>query len=362
MTTEPKRVRKPFEGEKGLGDIQVLTPDANGVLKYTPKNYNLLIKNLANYGRSLFRLVKIFRRSVMKDQHIVVNVSPTETYELTKKEVDAAMTRYFELVEHIKALQRQIMKKKKKPSDPASFKGIHAPIYAGEALRTFFGHQEAFGPYNVAAYFQSGTLTPDNYLMAQLPLASQGYMLRNTATMLFYDFARYQQIQNKDDGSVSDVSTNPYIQEAFNGQISSTYYVDKAMGTKVLTENLPPEIPPLNTFQLLTKNYPPGTTNKKGKDGSFNPARMQNYFLQNIGTYNFYNKSALEANPDRFKAELDYINNEQVRQTMLQEHSIVENVKEQWKQALAPSRAARNEEKKEADKAKRKANKAAGKK
>lgn len=190
-------------------------------------------------------------------------------------------------------------------------RGIFAPIIVGEAFKTLFSHKEAFGPYNIKEYYETGKIS--EYLMDKLPLASQGYALRNTISLLLYIFVHYNRLQNYDDQSTLKVDDNPYIQEAFNGEIPATWYVNKNTNKKILMKYYVDQgYDPLNTFQLLTINFPYGTVDVRGNDVSFNSKRMRTYYLQNIVNYNttyFQDPELQRQLSERLKAEHDIITN-----------------------------------------------------
>jgi hypothetical protein len=191
------------------------------------------------------------------------------------------------------------MRREKKKPNPESFSGVYAPVYAGEALRQFFNEGAlangvGFGPAQPGAV--GGEL-----LMDLLPNAKQGWLLRNTTTLLFFAYAHAQGLQDQNDGRKT--RSDPVMDRAFNGTIIAAAYpnivgqkmVEGKAGAAARQKNLTQAIPmsdavargltaPLNTYQGLQQAYP-----------EFNPGRFDTYFFQNLAAYNYYTSKMLAA-------------------------------------------------------------------
>jgi hypothetical protein len=99
----------------------------------------------------------------------------------------------------------------------------------------------------------------------------------------------------------------------------------------------------LNTYDVVRSTHP-----------TFNPARFNTYFYQNIAASNYYSKSALAADPNLAEV-VQALARDDVRQSMLAEHNLVKQVSGIWHQILEPGRKAQREARKKEQDARKKA-------
>ena len=111
--------------------------------------------------------------SLSKGEYLTYpNTEGTEPMKLTRANLKALNNEFAKEIMGLKSMMKS--GKNKQKLSPASFSGTYSPIVAGPALVKFFTMApERFGYIDPAA--QSGPT-----LMSALPLASAGYMQRNT--------------------------------------------------------------------------------------------------------------------------------------------------------------------------------------
>lgn len=277
--------------------------------------------------------------------------SPGEHLVFNRRHLKSANSKFKKAIKSLKVYFRVSMKKPRDKTPPESFKGIYTPVFAGAALQEFFNSAPGnFGFASPAA--QSGTA-----LMDLLPNARQGYLLRNTSTLLFYIYAHAQQLQDPQNGQY--VRSDDVMTRAFGGNIPATFHpaaVDGkagkvSMAVAIANGLAPPE--GKNTYQIVTES----NAGKAAKD-IFDPARFKNYYFQNLAALNYYSKTSLAADPTR-AAEVENMRDPQMLAAMLQEHNAAKQASLEWKQILEPGRKVARDARKKVLDAQKKADKAA---
>lgn len=279
-----------------------------------------------------------------------------------RRHMKSANARFRKAIEGLKNYLRVSKKKTRDPVKPESFSGTFTPVFAGDALRAYFTiAPEIFGPLSpkqAVATQQAGEA-----LMNSLPMATQGYLLRNTCTLLFYIHAHASNLQAEDNAQFA--RSDEVMMQAFGGDIPAAFFSYRGPDgkpiklpmTDAVQQGYIPQAE--NTYQVVTRLYPPGTLNKKNppQDVGFRPGRFNTYYYQNIAAANYYSKTALLAN-NALAAAAEALARDDVRQAMLQEHSIVKQVSEEWRDILEPGRKVLRDARKKANDARKKANNA----
>lgn len=203
-----------------------------------------------------------------------------------------------------------------------------------------------------------------------LPQVQQGYLLRNTTTMLFYIYAHVNSLQGGNNPVKKNnqmARSDAVMNQAFGGDIAAAHFsrrqdngkVVKVTMAKAVSSGLIPAA--LNTYQSISTLYPAanpnvpgsGTFNKKGEDTHFEPANFNTYYFQNIAAANYYSSATLR--DEQLQQNLAVISDAGIRQQMLDEHNIVKAVSNEWFQLLEPERKAERELHKKETEAARKA-------
>jgi hypothetical protein len=277
--------------------------------------------------------------------------APTTYIPFNRKHLRSANAKFSKNLLLLKNYLRVSKKKSREPVKPESFSGTYTPVFAGDALRTFFtSAPERFGPLHPVQAVQ--TNQAGDALMTQLQMVSQGYLLRNTSTMLFYIYAHANQLQDPQNAQFA--RSDDVMNAAFGGQIPAAFYAFKGTDGKSAKMPMAQAVAqgvingPMNTYQVIQVTRP-----------DFDPNRFNTYFYQNIAAANYYSKAALAADPALAPAA-EALARDDVRAAMLAEHNVVKEVSGEWHELLEPARKAqRDARKKEQDKVKKQA-KAAG--
>lgn len=276
----------------------------------------------------------------------------------TRGNLRSARTQFQDAIKELKTYFRISIKGHREPAKPADFKATYTPVFAGEALRYFFG-----GGFGAGSGF--GVLNPlgadqtaqGGALMSQLPRAQQGYLLRNTCTMLFYIYSRQNSLQNPDNAQFT--RSDEHMNAAFGGTIAASFWsIDTPVGQgttkkgKVFTKYNKVKVPMgqavadgiipavLNTYGIIESKFP--FANGEGFDpqnrtGQNPTGYFNTYFYQNIASLNQFNRTTLRTSPE-YAAIFAEIESPAVRQDMLNEHEIVKQTSAQWTELLAPTR------------------------
>jgi hypothetical protein len=325
------------------------------------------------FGEILKGLVQIFNSLVLlntalgqagKGAYLAYpnTAQPGTFIPFNRKHLRSANAKFSKQLLLLKNYLRVSKKKTRDPVAPNSFSGTYTPVYAGEALQRFFNAAPGnFGPLGPKAAAASGVAGAA--LMDSLQMVKQGYLLRNTSTMLFYVYAHANNLQARDNAQYA--SSDQVMMEAFGGQIPAAFYSYRS-GEKVEKVAMNQAVgkliqAPMNTYQVIGALYPPGTRNKKGEDVGFRADRFNTYYFQNMAAANYYSKTALGADAALAPAA-QALARDDVRQAMLNEHEVVKAVSAEWHDLLEPGRKVqRDARKKQQDAAKKAAKAAQGK-
>ena len=302
-----------------------------------PKQFGEVLKGIVTIFNSLVTLNSALGKAGKGAQLVWAGQAPGQFVHFNRRHMRSANSRFARTILDLKNYLRVSRKKVRDPVRPESFSGTYTPVYAGEALQAFFNSRpENFGSVNPAV---AGSPS----LMNSLDMAKQGYLLRNTSTMLFYIYAHAQQLQ--DPANAQFARSDAVMDAAFGGNILAAFYPLKdANGSKITMANAVAQglTPGLNTYQAIQQTR-----------ADFNPARFNTYFYQNIAASNYYSRAVLAADPALAPAA-GALQQADIRAAMLAEHNLVKETSAHWHDLLEPGRKVqRDARKKTADAAKR---------
>jgi len=253
----------------------------------------------------------------------------------------------------------RVSKKRVREHIPAdSLSGVYTPVYAGEALTTFF----SLAPQNFG--LKNGGTEP-LISATSLTMAQQGYLLRNTTTMLFYIYAHAMDLQEGNNAQYA--RSDAVMDQAFGGDIPAAFYVYPEPSNKTKKNKsgkVSPVLLKVTMDQAVAMGLIPRSLNTydmiKVAHPDFTPDRFKTYSYQNIAAANYFSKAALSADPN-LAIPAGALGTKEVRAAMLEEHNIVKEVSAEWRNLLEPDRKPkRDARKKEADAKKRAAAAVAG--
>jgi len=182
-----------------------------------------------------------------------------------------------------------------------------------------------------------------------------GYLLRNTSTMLFYIYAHAQNLQSP--ANAQFASSDAVMNNAFNNPaIPATFFAYKGGDGKNKKDLMALSGQNLTTYEVIANirpdfNQPYDVIKrahpvKYAKLPNLGPGNwFQTYFYQNIAAANYYSQAYLAAAGlnDQLAAlaiPKDQRGADQRHQEMLNEHNIVKSVSNEWKIRLEPTRTA----------------------
>lgn len=331
--------------------------------KVDVKEFGKVLKNLTHIFNALVILNSALGQAGKGAYLAFPNPQQPGTFiPFNRKHLRSANAKFAKHINLLKNYLRVSKKKTRDPVRPESLSGTYTPVFAADALRAFFtaapGNFGPLGPKEAAATQQPGAA-----LMESLQMASQGYLLRNTSTMLFYIYAHANGLQAEDNAQFA--RSDDIMMQAFGGQIPAAFLSYRGADGKPVKISMNEAVrqgivqAPLNTYQAIASLYPVGTTNLKGQDVGFRPERFNTYYYQNIAAANYYSKAALAADPALADAAAALARPD-VRQAMLNEHNVVKQVSEEWHDLLEPGRKQQRDARKKIQDANKKAAKAAG--
>jgi len=232
--------------------------------------------------------------------------NPAAPIEFNRRHLLSAYSQFTNQILGFKNYVRVAKKKTRAPVLPETLAGVFTPVYAAPALQAFF----TTSPANFGA---EDPTVGGAALMDKLPLVQQGFMLRNTSTMLFFIYARAQDLQDAENAQLftSDAlmnavfdSPDPALAAAFYSYAIPGAFKTKekkqkdAAGNVVIVKVNEPKLAkitmadavangmldaPISTYEGIRRLYP-----------EFDPANLfKTYFFQNIAAANYYSKAFL---------------------------------------------------------------------
>ena len=307
-------------------------------------------KNLAVLAQSVVTLA-LHVGSLEKNQTLRFYVGE-EYYEFGKKDLRAATSKLLTEIKKLSTYWKVSKKKFKIKSGPESLKGTYTPIYAGAVLRTFFEASNGFGPLDPKTWKETGVMGAT--LMDLLPYAKQGFMLRNTLTMLFFLYARSMDLQEQENAQFTHF--DDVMKKVFT-EMEAAFYTADGIPKIAMSEAVKKGYTkaPLSTQDVIRLKRPSFNHENTPIIKDAPPEKQvyrkafQNYFFQLLAANNYYSKQNLKENPE-YAPILEALNKDDVAQQMVIEHNIVRETALKWNEYFAPSRKInRDKKKKETD-------------
>lgn len=173
-------------------------------------------------------------------------------------------------------------------------------------------------------------------LSDQLPLLKgNGYVLRNTITMLFFVYIHTNGLQNEDNAQYTE--SDDVMLDAFNNpSYLPIYFVPQYTKNEKRIMEDQPDKDKVTTYQMIQKNHPHSVwRDEKGRDHDegFLPEKFKTFFFQNIAAVNYISKSAVS--DPAIKAQLE---EDEFKQAMLTEHNFVHSAEAEWGSFLKEKR------------------------
>jgi len=368
--------KTPRDRNASKEEKQRLKAESDASYKVDARQFNAVLKEFAERAGHLAKLnqqfgaMKVSKGVTLEADYKVEGDNRTYRATLTRKELKAANSAFQQEIRCLKHYFRMSKKKAREKAQPSSLKGTYTPVYAAPALQRFL----------TAAPERFGYVDPSNagsgLLMDQLPYAQQGFMLRNSTTMLFFIYAHVNNLQfqpgNLADGTKVDASwtrSDDVMNDAFGGNIPAAFYRDPAkQKSTVVAAQARGEPVGQNTYDPIEAQNAVHYAKDQSPDGKekfvFRREAFKTFFFQNIAGANYYSRNNLEAAVNAGNGELATplagLNDPTYQQAMLNEHDIIKGTSERWGQILEPERKQNREARKRRTDAERKAQRAAG--
>jgi len=344
---------------RALSSSAAQQKEGDDVYRTDVKGFSAILTELVSISNALTVLGVALGAAGTKNQ-LAFNVED-KTYTFSRKDLRSASSLFAKHILALKNYFRVSKKKVREPVEPGTFSGTYTPVFAGTALRTFFNGGN-FGPrfpIEVARTGQAGEA-----LMDQLPLVQQGYLLRNTSTMLFYIYAHANGTQDTQNAQYA--SSDAVMDNAFGGSIPADFFSYKdAVTGKPIKVSMDEAVASglvqrkLNTYDAvkLSREQDMIRRANQGKpvtnEMRFDPRRFNTYFFQNIASANYPN--SLQLTRPAFADVARALADPQNLALMLAEHRIVKDVSEEWAQLIEPARKVQRDARKKVKDAERKA-------
>lgn len=274
----------------------------NQLIKQQKKeNYNKTIDDLLKQKKQLDKLKDKFSRT--KPAHHLVFTKGDETRILTRRELAAASADYDKRFLSLKKLYLEGTKHTKEQPLPESFKAAFLPVKVGPVFISFLAADanKRLPQFGQAPNADGSGFQPKSSLLDLLPRAKEGYVLKNSLTLLLYIYATVNDLKSK----VIKEGQKNIPDERMNyifGQIPSLYY-QEAGEDKILMSKTGRKI---STYDVIAQ-----------KNSEFNPAKIENYYFQSIQSLNIY--EPLDLTPK----ETELLKSPKLRNEMLAEFKII---------------------------------------
>lgn len=337
-----------------LSTVEQTTDDVNR-LKYTRdiKEMRVIHADLAKLVKCVIGLA-YHVGTCNKGEVLRFYVDDGKHYEFTKADLRAASAKVDRKIKKLNRYWKFSRKKRNTTTSegPSGLKGIYAPIFAGNPLLHYFSVPKNFGPLDPAEWKETGVMGP--LLMDSLPYVSQGYMLRNTLTMLFFLYARTMNLQEPETGSFSHFDS--VMEQAFakmpatfykgNGKKDEKMLMSKALEDKVIDKELTTQdVIRITRPDFYAEDTPLFKLSKNvTEEDQIYRKSFNNYYFQLLATLNYYSKQNLEESGDeKLLQVLGALNAKEHTDKMVEEHNIVKETARRWNEYLEPIQKAQRD-------------------
>lgn len=262
--------------------------------------FNKEIDSLIKSKHHLDKLTEKYAK--VKPSHQLVFSKIDESRTLTRQELSFARAEYDKRLTGLKKIYVEGTKHSRISILPESFKAAFYPIKVGQVYMDFLSADGKSLPNFGRVPNEEGTdWLPGSNLLDVLVKAKEGYLLKNSITLLMYIYAAVNNLKSKVPGEGQKNIPDDRMNKVFGDNLALYYHEtgsDKVLMTKSGKK--------LSTYEVVS-----------GKNESFNPTKIQNYYFQSIQSLNIYENSDLS------KSDLALLNDADVRKSLLKEYYII---------------------------------------
>lgn len=267
--------------------------------KLKKETFNKEIDDLYKQRKQLRKLSDKYART--KPQHHLVFTKGDECRVLTRKELAAADAEFDKKLLALKKLYIEGTKHSKAQTLPESFKAAYTPIKVGQVFTEFLGpdKNKRLPNFGMAPTEDGTGFNSKVTLLDKLPRAREGFVLKNSLTLLLYIYSNVNDLKSKVQGEGQKNQPDAKLDYIF-GQIPALY-IQREGEEKVL-----------NTTKATTYDV------VGDKNSKFNRKKIENYYFQSIKSINEYCEKDL-SEKDRL-----LLSNQKLRDELLAEYKMIE--------------------------------------
>jgi hypothetical protein len=238
-----------------------------------------------------------------------------ETRVLTRQELSAAEAEYGKKLLALKKLYIEGTKHSKAEILPSSFKAAYTPVKIGPVFESFLAvNSKKQAPnFGLIPNEDKTGFIPKTNLLDALPRAKEGYILKNSLTLLMYIYCTVNNLKSKVPSEGQKNLPDERMDFVF-GSLHSLYY-QQAGKEKILMSKSGQK---LSTYAVVS-----------GKNTKFNPEKIENYYFQAIQSLNIYEVA------DLTKKDSDNLLSPTLRAELLAEYSVIETANNLLKKPAA---------------------------
>jgi hypothetical protein len=284
----------------------------NQLLKKQKKDdFNTTIDEVIKQHKQLIKLKEKYAKT--KPSHQLVFNKDGVTRVLTRKELASAENEFEKKTLSLKKKYIEGTKHTKEQTLPESFKAAYTPVKVGTVFQSFLAQDSKKQLPNFGQQPNSdGTgFVPKSSLLDLLPRAREGYVLKNSLTLLLYIYSSVNDLKSKQQ-SEGQINIPDDRMNYIFGQLPALYYQEEGQ-EKVLMSKAGHKMP---TYAVVS-----------GKNSKFNPEKIENYYFQSIQSLNIYNEGDLTTK------EQELLKSAKLRADLLAEYKIIETANKLLKKA-----------------------------
>lgn len=258
--------KKPVRTENQIKKLQK-KDHFNGTIDTLYKNHKNLKKLQEKYSK-------------VNPAHQLNFTKGDESRVLTRKELNAAEADFCKQLLGLKKLYMEGTKHSKTPILPTSFKAAYTPAKVGQIFVSFLSEVNKKKPnFGLAPNTEGTAFLPKSNLLDLLPRAKEGFMLKNSLTLLLYIYSTVNELKSKLPSEGQKNIPDERMNFIF-GKLPALYYQESGEDKQLMTNSGHN----MTTYDVVS-----------GKNPKFNPNKIENYYFRSIQSINIYQVEDLSA-------------------------------------------------------------------
>ncbi len=264
--------------------------------------FNKEIDLLNKESKHLQKLTE--RYAKVKPSHQLVFTKGEESRTLTRQELTNAWSEHNRKITGLKKLYIEGTKHSRVQILPSSFKAAYCPSKVGPVFTSFFAPDSSkkLPNFGMAPNADGTAFIPNSKLLDSLPRAKEGYLLKNSITLLMYIYASVNHLKSTETSEGQKNIPDERMNTVFGKNIA--LYYQEPGSEKVLMSKSGQN---LSTYDVVS-----------GKNSKFNSDKIENYYFQSLQSLNIYNDA------DLTPKDRQNLSNPSIRKELLAEYEIIE--------------------------------------